>query len=85
MLFNSYIVQSMYSQQNLSLSLSCCEKDEDLQDMRQSAEQMDQQYGHLVDRVLVKEDSASACVELRNILERLEREPQWVPVSWVRS
>ncbi|KAK7134505.1 hypothetical protein R3I93_017811 [Phoxinus phoxinus] len=58
---------------------------EDLQDMRQSAEQMDQQYGHLVDRVLVKEDSASACVELRNILERLEREPQWVPVSWVRS
>ncbi|XP_067285464.1 MAGUK p55 subfamily member 3 isoform X4 [Pseudorasbora parva] len=59
--------------------------DEDLQDMRQSAEQMDQQYGHLVDRVLVKEDSASACIELRNILERLEREPQWVPVSWVRS
>uniref|UniRef100_A0A673KS26 MAGUK p55 subfamily member 3-like n=1 Tax=Sinocyclocheilus rhinocerous TaxID=307959 RepID=A0A673KS26_9TELE len=59
--------------------------DEDLQDMRQSAEQMDQQYGHLVDRVLVKEDSASACVELRNILERLEREPQWVPVSWVRT
>ncbi|XP_067225376.1 MAGUK p55 subfamily member 3 [Chanodichthys erythropterus] len=59
--------------------------DEDLQDMRQSAEQMDQQYGHLVDRVLVKEDSASACAELRNILERLEREPQWVPVSWVRT
>ncbi len=54
-------------------------------DMRQSAEQMDQQYGHLVDMVLVKEDSASACVELRNILERLEREPQWVPVSWIRS
>uniref|UniRef100_A0A673JW19 MAGUK p55 subfamily member 3-like n=1 Tax=Sinocyclocheilus rhinocerous TaxID=307959 RepID=A0A673JW19_9TELE len=70
---------------SVSLSLSFCEKDEDLQDMRQSAEQMDQQYGHLVDRVLVKEDSASACVELRNILERLEREPQWVPVSWVRS
>ncbi|XP_051523423.1 MAGUK p55 subfamily member 3 isoform X2 [Myxocyprinus asiaticus] len=59
--------------------------DEDLQDMRQSAEQMDQQYGHLVDRVLIKEDTASACAELINILERLEREPQWVPVSWVRS
>lgn len=68
-----------------SNSLSCCEKDEDLQDMRQSAEQIDQQYGHLVDRVLIKEDSASACVELRNILDRLEREPKWVPVSWVRS
>uniref|UniRef100_A0A671QFW7 MAGUK p55 subfamily member 3-like n=1 Tax=Sinocyclocheilus anshuiensis TaxID=1608454 RepID=A0A671QFW7_9TELE len=69
----------------ISLSLSSCEKDEDLQEMRQSAEQMDQQYGYLVDRVLIKEDSASACVELRNILERLEREPQWVPVSWVRT
>ncbi|XP_061906137.1 MAGUK p55 subfamily member 3 isoform X2 [Entelurus aequoreus] len=59
--------------------------DEDLQEMRQSAIQMDQQYGHLVDRVLIKEDSASACTELRSILERLERESFWVPLSWVRT
>ncbi|KAM4598678.1 MAGUK p55 subfamily member 3-like [Polymixia lowei] len=59
--------------------------DEDLQEMRQSAVQTDQQYGHLVDRVLVKEDTASACAELRSILERLERETFWVPVSWVRT
>ncbi|XP_017274948.1 MAGUK p55 subfamily member 3 isoform X2 [Kryptolebias marmoratus] len=59
--------------------------DEDLQEMRQSAVQIDQQYGHLVDRVLIKEDSASACAELRGILERLERESLWVPTSWVRT
>uniref|UniRef100_A0A3P8YHX7 Membrane protein, palmitoylated 3a (MAGUK p55 subfamily member 3) n=1 Tax=Esox lucius TaxID=8010 RepID=A0A3P8YHX7_ESOLU len=59
--------------------------DEDLQEMRQSAQQMDQQYGHMVDRVLIKEDSASACAELRGILERLERETFWVPLSWVRT
>uniref|UniRef100_A0A8C2ZFW3 MAGUK p55 scaffold protein 3 n=1 Tax=Cyclopterus lumpus TaxID=8103 RepID=A0A8C2ZFW3_CYCLU len=59
--------------------------DEDLQEMRQSASQIDQQYGHLVDRVLIKEDSASACAELRSILERLERESFWVPLSWVRN
>ncbi|KAL3986732.1 U6 snRNA-associated Sm-like protein LSm5 [Sarotherodon galilaeus] len=59
--------------------------DEDLQEMRQSAIQIDQQYGHLVDRVLIKEDSASACTELRGILERLERESFWVPISWVRT
>nr|XP_043907732.1 MAGUK p55 subfamily member 3 isoform X2 [Solea senegalensis] len=59
--------------------------DEDLQEMRQSAVQIDQQYGHLVDRVLIKEDSASACAELRGILERLERESFWVPVNWVRT
>lgn len=60
-------------------------QDEDLQEMRQSAIQIDQQYGQLVDRVLIKEDSASACAELRGILERLEKESFWVPVSWVRS
>ncbi|CAL8304465.1 unnamed protein product [Merluccius merluccius] len=59
--------------------------DEDLQEMRQSAIQIDQQYGHMVDRVLVKEDSASACAELRGILERLERETFWVPLGWVRT
>uniref|UniRef100_A0A3B4YM72 MAGUK p55 scaffold protein 3 n=1 Tax=Seriola lalandi dorsalis TaxID=1841481 RepID=A0A3B4YM72_SERLL len=59
--------------------------DEDLQEMRQSAIQIDQQYGHLVDRVLIKEDSASACAELRGILERLERESFWVPLCWVRT
>ncbi|KAG7234772.1 hypothetical protein INR49_003986 [Caranx melampygus] len=59
--------------------------DEDLQEMRQSAVQIDQQYGHLVDRVLIKEDSASACAELRGILERLERESFWVPLCWVRT
>ncbi|XP_054463272.1 MAGUK p55 subfamily member 3 isoform X1 [Anoplopoma fimbria] len=59
--------------------------DEDLQEMRQSATQIDQQYGHLVDRVLIKEDSASACAELRGILERLERESFWVPLCWVRT
>ncbi|XP_063760985.1 MAGUK p55 subfamily member 3 isoform X3 [Eleginops maclovinus] len=59
--------------------------DEDLQEMRQSAIQIDQQYGHLVDRVLIKEDSASACSELRGILERLERESFWVPINWVRT
>ncbi|XP_036393578.1 MAGUK p55 subfamily member 3-like isoform X2 [Megalops cyprinoides] len=59
--------------------------DEDLQEMRQSAQLIDQQYGHLVDRVLLKEDTASACAELRSILERLEREPYWVLVSWVRT
>uniref|UniRef100_A0A665U3Z0 Membrane protein, palmitoylated 3a (MAGUK p55 subfamily member 3) n=1 Tax=Echeneis naucrates TaxID=173247 RepID=A0A665U3Z0_ECHNA len=63
----------------------CVLQDEDMQEMRQSAIQIDQQYGHLVDRVLIKEDSASACAELRGILERLERESFWVPLCWVRT
>lgn len=60
-------------------------QEEELQEMRLSAQQIDQQYGHLVDRVLIKEDTASACAELRSILERLERETFWVPMSWVKA
>uniref|UniRef100_A0A8C6MIK0 MAGUK p55 scaffold protein 3 n=1 Tax=Nothobranchius furzeri TaxID=105023 RepID=A0A8C6MIK0_NOTFU len=68
-----------------SFSSNCTTSSQDLQEMRQSAIQIDQQYGHLVDRVLIKEDSASACAELRGVLERLERESFWVPLSWVRT
>uniref|UniRef100_A0A8C9U181 MAGUK p55 scaffold protein 3 n=1 Tax=Scleropages formosus TaxID=113540 RepID=A0A8C9U181_SCLFO len=60
-------------------------QDEELEEMRLSAMRIDQEYGHLVDRVLVKDDTISACAELRCILERLEREAFWVPVSWVRT
>ncbi|XP_035380281.1 MAGUK p55 subfamily member 3 isoform X2 [Electrophorus electricus] len=59
--------------------------EEDLEEMRLSAQQVEQQYGHLVDRVLVKEDLASACAELRAILQCLEQDAFWVPVSWVRT
>uniref|UniRef100_A0A1A8BMD5 Membrane protein, palmitoylated 3 (MAGUK p55 subfamily member 3) n=4 Tax=Nothobranchius TaxID=28779 RepID=A0A1A8BMD5_NOTKA len=67
-----------------SSSLSVGVTDDDLQEMRQSAEKMDECYGHWVDYVLVKEDPVSALEELQNVLERVQTEPQWVPVCWVR-
>uniref|UniRef100_A0A668AIX0 MAGUK p55 scaffold protein 3 n=1 Tax=Myripristis murdjan TaxID=586833 RepID=A0A668AIX0_9TELE len=60
-------------------------EEEDLQEMLQSAERMDERYGHWVDYVLVKEDPVSALAELQVVLERVEVEPHWVPVSWVRT
>uniref|UniRef100_A0A665WI33 Membrane protein, palmitoylated 3b (MAGUK p55 subfamily member 3) n=1 Tax=Echeneis naucrates TaxID=173247 RepID=A0A665WI33_ECHNA len=68
-----------------SSSLSLGITEEDLQEMKQSAEQMEERYGHWVDYVLVKEDPVSALAELQVVLERVQLEPQWVPVSWVRS
>ncbi|KAG9337611.1 hypothetical protein JZ751_028473 [Albula glossodonta] len=59
--------------------------DEEMEEIRQSAQLIDQQYGHLVDHVLMKDDAASACAELQCILDRLQREVFWVPVSWVRT
>ncbi|XP_027884822.1 MAGUK p55 subfamily member 3-like isoform X1 [Xiphophorus couchianus] len=67
-----------------SSSLSGGITEEDLQEMKQSAEKMDECYGHWVDYVLVKEDPVSALVELQVALERVQTEPQWVPVCWVR-
>uniref|UniRef100_A0A8C6P719 MAGUK p55 scaffold protein 3 n=1 Tax=Nothobranchius furzeri TaxID=105023 RepID=A0A8C6P719_NOTFU len=63
---------------------TCSHQDDDLLEMRQSAEKMDECYGHWVDYVLVKEDPVSALEELQNVLERVQTEPQWVPVCWVR-
>uniref|UniRef100_A0A8C9XWK8 MAGUK p55 scaffold protein 3 n=1 Tax=Sander lucioperca TaxID=283035 RepID=A0A8C9XWK8_SANLU len=60
-------------------------KEDGLQEMKQSAEQMDKCYGPWVDYVLVKEDPVSALAELQVVLERVQMECQWVPVSWVRS
>uniref|UniRef100_A0A7N6FK83 Membrane protein, palmitoylated 3b (MAGUK p55 subfamily member 3) n=1 Tax=Anabas testudineus TaxID=64144 RepID=A0A7N6FK83_ANATE len=61
------------------------DQEDDLLEMKQSAEQIDKCYGHWVDYVLVKEDPVSALAELQVLLERVQMEPQWVPASWVRS
>ncbi|XP_047183418.1 MAGUK p55 subfamily member 3-like isoform X2 [Scophthalmus maximus] len=66
-----------------SLSLSVTE--DELQDIKQSVERTLEGYGHWMDYVLVKEDPVSALAELQVVLERVQMEPQWVPVSWVRS
>ncbi|XP_075949838.1 MAGUK p55 subfamily member 3-like [Anarhichas minor] len=68
-----------------SSSLSSVLTEDDLQEMKQSAERMDECYSSWVDYVLVKEDPASALAELQVVLERVQTERQWVPVSWVRS
>ncbi|XP_022598217.1 MAGUK p55 subfamily member 3-like isoform X2 [Seriola dumerili] len=78
-----YVTQKKQLGSSSSLSLGITE--EDLQEMKQSAERMEECYGHWVDYVLVKEDPVSALAELQVVLERVQMEPQWVPVSWVRS
>ncbi|KAJ0015963.1 hypothetical protein NQD34_014253 [Periophthalmus magnuspinnatus] len=66
-------------------SLSAGITEEDLMDMKQSADLIDECYGHWVDYVLFKEDAVSALIELQVVMERVQREPQWVPASWLRS
>nr|XP_056719351.1 MAGUK p55 subfamily member 3 [Euleptes europaea] len=58
--------------------------DEEQLEMANSAAFIEEQYGHFIDTVLVKEDLHSACSQLKTILEKLNTDSFWVPVSWVR-
>lgn len=59
--------------------------DEEQQEILNSAAFIEEQYGHLIDTVLVKEDLQSAYNELKTVLDKLNKDSFWVPVSWVRS
>uniref|UniRef100_A0A8C0EMR8 Membrane palmitoylated protein 3 n=1 Tax=Bubo bubo TaxID=30461 RepID=A0A8C0EMR8_BUBBB len=58
--------------------------DEEHQEIINSAAFIEEQYGHLIDTVLVKEDLQSACNQLKTVLEKLNKDSFWVPVNWVR-
>ncbi|KFW11992.1 MAGUK p55 subfamily member 3, partial [Eurypyga helias] len=67
------------------LSEEISSPDEDQLEIINSAAFIEEQYGHLIDTVLVKEDLQSACHQLKTLLEKLNKDSFWVPVSWVRS
>ncbi|NXK49300.1 MPP3 protein, partial [Chauna torquata] len=58
--------------------------DEEQQEIINSAAFIEEHYGHLIDTILVKEDLQSACNQLKTVLEKLNKDSFWVPVSWVR-
>lgn len=68
-----------------SSSLSSVVTEDELHEMKQSAERMDECSSSWVDYVLVKEDPVGALAELQAVLARVQTECQWVPASWARS
>ena len=44
---------------------------------------MDVNYGHYFDMVIINQDLDRAYDELLAEINRLEVEPQWVPVQWL--
>ncbi|XP_068023095.1 MAGUK p55 subfamily member 3 isoform X5 [Melanerpes formicivorus] len=69
----------------VSEEISAPLQDEEQQEIIHSAAFIEEQYGHLIDTVLVKEDLQSACNQLKSVLEKLNKDAFWVPVNWVRS
>lgn len=58
--------------------------DEELEAMLRSAAKLDAKYGHLFDYILTNGNIEFAFKELLDVINRLEKDPQWVPLQWVR-
>lgn len=58
--------------------------DEELEQMLESGKKLEQVYGHYFDYVLVNGNLEFAFTELLDVLSRVETQPQWVPINWVR-
>ncbi|KAM4543855.1 MAGUK p55 subfamily member 7 isoform 3-T3 [Fundulus diaphanus] len=59
--------------------------EEDFQEMLNTADMMESQYGHLFEKVIVNDDLTAAFSELQLALKQVETETHWVPVSWTHS
>ncbi len=44
---------------------------------------MEEEFGHLFDKVIVNMDVERSFQELRNAIHRLETEPHWIPSYWL--
>lgn len=44
---------------------------------------MESRFGHLFDSIIINNDTERAYHQLLAEINALEREPQWVPASWI--
>lgn len=59
--------------------------DEDFQEMISASQMMENQYGHLFEKVIVNDDLTVAFNELKQALRKVETETHWLPISWTHS
>ncbi|XP_034952722.1 uncharacterized protein sdt isoform X2 [Chelonus insularis] len=59
-------------------------KEEELKDIIEKAREMEDKYGHLFDMIIINNDTDRAYNQLLTEINSLEREPQWVPISWIQ-
>ncbi|XP_064484549.1 protein PALS1-like isoform X2 [Ornithodoros turicata] len=60
-------------------------KEEELRETIERARQMEENYGHYFDMVIINSDIDKAYGELLREINILEREPQWVPSIWLKN
>ncbi|XP_073982492.1 MAGUK p55 family member stardust isoform X2 [Rhodnius prolixus] len=60
-------------------------KEEELKEIIEKAREMEDKYGHYFDMIINNNDTERAYHQLLTEINILEREPQWVPASWVKA
>lgn len=60
-------------------------KEEELKEIIATARDMEARWGHLFDMIIINNDTERAYHQLLAEINSLEREPQWVPASWVHN
>lgn len=58
-------------------------QDNQLKDIIEKAREMEDAYGHYFDFIIVNSDLTQAYDELITEINRLEVQPQWVPLPWL--
>lgn len=51
--------------------------------MINTAQDMDDKYGYLFEKIIINDDLATAFMEMRAELKKLEKEINWIPKIWV--
>uniref|UniRef100_A0A915C7P9 MAGUK p55 subfamily member 5 n=1 Tax=Parascaris univalens TaxID=6257 RepID=A0A915C7P9_PARUN len=60
-------------------------KDDQLKLILNEGKLTEQKYGHLFDRIIVNADLDRSLNELKDVVRKLEVEPQWVPSFWLNG
>ncbi|XP_022093780.1 MAGUK p55 subfamily member 5-like isoform X2 [Acanthaster planci] len=60
-------------------------KEEELREIIETGRAMEDTYGHYFDYVIIHYDHERAYSELVEEINRIQLEPQWVPLSWLES
>ena len=70
--------------ESLSNIYSFAFQNDEFEEIVQTSDRLEKQYGQYFDQIIINEDLQKAVNELRLAVHNLETEPQWVPASWVR-
>ncbi|MCJ8745233.1 hypothetical protein PDJAM_G00127990 [Pangasius djambal] len=83
------IEQLRLSRRKVKILASCDEPmptrtfmEADFEDMINTAQDMEDKYGYLFEKIIMNDDLAMAFTEIRAELKKLEKESNWIPKIW---